>query len=53
MVDRNHEELDGIYTRSTLDLYVLEKFWGFLSKGMADAQIKDLEGARDQLRHYD
>lgn len=53
--EHNHEELDSIYTRPTLDFYLCNKYWKFIT-GDADIskeQISDLEKARDQLAHYE
>jgi hypothetical protein len=47
--DHNFEELDGVYTRPTLDLYLLNKYWAFLTNGAAKEEITDLENARNQL----
>ena len=47
--DHNFEELDGVYTRPTLDLYLLNKYWAFLTNGAAKEEIADLENARNQL----
>jgi protoheme ferro-lyase len=29
--DHNNEEMDGVYTRPTLDLYLVNKYWNFLT----------------------
>ena len=37
--DHNFEELDGVYTRPTLDLYLLNKYWAFLTNGAAKEEV--------------
>ncbi len=51
--DHNNEELDGVYTRPTLDLYLCNKYWNFLTAGMSKEEVQDLENARSQLQHYE
>ena len=53
--DHNLEELDGVYTRPTLDLYLLNKYWKFLTSGDRSSreEIADLENARNTLQHYE
>jgi len=51
--DHNCEENDGVFTRPTLDLYLLNKYWSFLTKGVSKEEIADLENARSQLQHYE
>lgn len=47
--DHNYEENDGIFTRPTLDLYFLNKYWNFLSKDLSSEEVADLEKARGVL----
>jgi len=49
MYDHNIEEIDNLYTRPTLDLYLCEKYWNFLSKGLSKEELQDLEKAKSQL----
>lgn len=53
--DHNHEEMDGLYTRPTLDLYLVNKYWNFLTSapGTTKEEIEDLEKARTTLQHYE
>ena len=51
--DHNYEEQDGVFTRPTLDLYLVNKYWSFLTNGAAKEEIADLENARTQLQHYE
>lgn len=44
--DHNHEELDGQYTRPTLDLYTCTKYWKFLTSDLSKEEVADLEKAR-------
>lgn len=51
--DHNFEEQDGVFTRPTLDLYLVTKYWSFLTHGAAKEEVADLETARTQLQHYE
>jgi hypothetical protein len=53
--DHNNEEQDGVMTRPTLDLYLLNKYWNFLTSGpdTSKEEIADLEKARSILQHYE
>ncbi len=51
--DYNYEEMDGSLTRPTLDLYIGNKFWNFMTKNLSKEEIADLEKARDDLAHYE
>lgn len=51
--DHNHEEADGVFTRPTLDLYYVNKYWNFLTNGLSQEEIADLEKAKRQLEHYE
>ena len=42
----NLEHAEGIYTRPTLDLYFMNKYWGYLTKGMEPAELQDFEDAK-------
>ena len=45
--DHNYEELDGLFTRPTLDLYLCNKYWGFVTGGdTSKEEVADLEDAR-------
>lgn len=44
--DHNYEEMDGLFTRPTLDLYIANKYWNFITKGLSKEEIADLEKAR-------
>jgi hypothetical protein len=46
MYDHNTEEIDGLYTRPTLDLYIAEKYWNFVSKDLSKEELVDLEKAK-------
>ena len=41
------------YTRPTLDLFVLKRRWGFLTKGMSEEEVADLEKTKDILENYE
>ena len=47
--DHNYEENDGVFTRPTLDLYLVNKYWSFLTNNASREEITDLENARSQL----
>lgn len=47
MYDHNMEEIDGFYTRPTLDLYFCEKYWNFLTKNLSNEEITDLTKAKE------
>ena len=51
--EHNHEELDSIYTRPTLDLYLCNKYWNFITADQSKEEISDLEDARKRLEHYE
>ena len=51
--DHNYEELDGMFTRPTLDLYLCNKYWGFITRDQSKEEIADLEKAKQQLEHYE
>lgn len=55
LFDHNNEEQDGLFTRPTLDLYILNKYWNFLTSGpdTTKEEIADLEKARATLQHYE
>ena len=44
-----------MYTRPTLDLYLLNKYWNFLTNApdMSKEEIADLEKARTTLQKYE
>jgi hypothetical protein len=51
--DHNHEELDGMFTRPTLDLYLCNKYWKFITADLSAEEIADLEKAKASLAHYE
>jgi hypothetical protein len=51
--DNNHEEGEGNFTRPTLDLYLCNKYWNFISKDLSAEEVADLEDAKKQLTHYE
>lgn len=51
--DHNHEEQDGAFTRPTLDLYVVNNYWKFLTKDLSAEEIADLEVAKKNLENYE
>ena len=51
--DHNHEEADSIFTRPTLDLYYLNKYWNFVTADLSKEEVADLENAKKQLEHYE
>ena len=51
--DHNHEELDGMFTRPTLDLYLCNKYWNFITADLSQEEVADFEKARAQLAHYE
>lgn len=53
LYEYNHDDLDGMYTRPTLDYQWCVKYWGYLTKGMSPEELADFEKARDTLAHYD
>ena len=55
LLEHNHEELDSLYTRPTLDLYLCTKYWGFITSGddLSKEEVHDLEAAKNQLVHYE
>lgn len=53
MQEHNIEELDRAYTRPTLDLYICEKYWNFLTEKMNEDQKNDLKKAKETLEHYE
>jgi hypothetical protein len=52
--EHNHEELDSLYTRPTLDLYLCNKYWNFITgDDLSKEEVQDLETAKSQLTHYE
>lgn len=51
--DHNNEELDGMLTRPTLDLYLCNKYWGFITADLSAEEVADLEKAKQKLAHYE
>lgn len=41
------------YTRPTIDRMIANRYWGFLTNGLSEAQTADLQNSVDQLEHYD
>jgi hypothetical protein len=52
-MDHNQEELNAHYTRPTIDLYLLNKYWRFLTKDLGETEVADLEKAKETLSHYE
>jgi hypothetical protein len=50
--DHNLEEADSMYTRPTLDAYIVGKYWNFLTKGLSQEEIADLQETKKNLDHY-
>ena len=48
-MDHNQEELSGHYTRPTIDLYLVNKYWHFLTKDLGETEVADLEKAKETL----
>lgn len=52
--DHNHEEMGSMFTRPTLDLYLCNKYWGFITADeLSREELADLEAAKGQLEHYE
>lgn len=51
--DHNNEDAEGAFTRPTLDLYLCNKYWNFLTKDLSREEVADLEKAKNQLAHYE
>lgn len=51
--EHNHEELDSMYTRPTLDSYICNKYWNFITADLSSEEVADLEIARGQLQQYE
>ena len=49
----NMDEAYSMYTKPTLDLYYMNNYWGFLTKGMKPAELHDFEVAKKHLEHYE
>ena len=47
MLEHNLEDADALYTRPTLDLYLCNKHWKFISKGLEKEELEDLEKAKE------
>jgi hypothetical protein len=45
--------MGGLFTRPTLDLHILNTYWGYLTKDLGELEINDLQRARDTLQHYE
>ena len=41
------------YTKPTIDLRLAIKNWNYITRGCSDAEVADLEKARDELEQYD
>jgi hypothetical protein len=50
--DHNAEEAESMFTRPTLDAYIVGKYWNFLTKGLSQEEIDDLAVAKENLDHY-
>jgi hypothetical protein len=53
LYEYNHEDLDGMYTRPSLDYHFCNKYWNYLTKGMSEEEMQDFNQARDTLQNYD
>ena len=42
----NFDHNNSMYTRPCLDLYYMNKYWGFLTKNMQPAEVADFEVAK-------
>ena len=51
--DHNHEDQDAVYTRPTLDYYIMQRYWGFITKDLSPEEIADLEKAKKDLENYE
>ena len=51
--DHNNEEQDSAYTRPTLDLYFITKYWNFLTKDLSAEEVVDMEKAKKALEKYE
>ena len=49
----NLEHNYGAYTRPCLDLYWMNKYSGFLTKGMSDLEMVDWNEAKQNLENYE
>jgi hypothetical protein len=47
-----NDEQNSIYTRPTLDFYICNKYWSYLTKGMSSDEIQDFQKAKEQLENY-
>ena len=41
-----NDHANMIYTRPTLDLRYMNKYWGFLTKNMSEAELSDFQEAK-------
>jgi len=54
LADYNHEEMDSTFTRPTLDHYLCNKYWGFITGGdLSQEEVADLENAKSELAKYE
>ncbi len=51
--EHNHEEGDSSFTRPTLDHYLCNKYWNFITQDLSKEEIADFEVARKQLADYE
>lgn len=42
-----------MYTRPTLDHYLCNKYWNFITKDLSTEEIADMEIAKGQLQSYE
>ena len=47
------EEQDALFTRPTLDLHIMNKYWNFITKNLSHEEIEDLERAKKSLENYE
>ena len=42
-----------MFTRPTLDLYIMNKYWNFITKNISEEEVADLENAKKVLENYE
>ena len=53
LAEYNMDEAYSQYTRPCIDLVDMNKYWGFLTKGMTPEELKDFTEAKKHLEHYE
>ena len=46
MEEHNIEDQDGFLIRPTLDLYICNRYWNYLTKDLERDQVADFENAK-------